>query len=53
MFRTLALLADLHLEMRSFGEAKQAISDLESLQMGCADADTYILKTRILMSELA
>ena len=51
MFRTLALLADLYLLMHNYQQARQTVLDLQSLQHGCGDADTYILKVRVLISQ--
>lgn len=51
MFRTLALLADLHLFMNNYTLARQTVQDLVSLQNGCGDADTFILKIRVLVNQ--
>lgn len=47
LFRTLSLLADMNVSLKNFAEAKKAINDLEILQRN--DADTYILKLRVLL----
>ena len=49
IYRTLSLTADLNVYMRNFTAARQAIADLERLQRN--DADTYILKIRVLLHE--
>ena len=49
LFRTLSLLADMNLSLKNFAEARKAIRDLEMLQRN--DADTYILKLRVLLSQ--
>jgi len=49
LFRTLSLLADLNVSLKNFAEAKKAIRDLEMLQR--YDADTYILKLRVLLNQ--
>jgi hypothetical protein len=51
MFKTLALLTDLHIITQQWQQAHTSIKDLESLQLSQTDADTYILKVRILMNE--
>ena len=47
IYRTLSLLADIHVGQKNFNAARQAITDLERLQRN--DADTYILKIRVLV----
>ena len=49
IYRTLSLLADINVCSKNFTAARQAISDLERLQRN--DADTYILKIRVLMNQ--
>lgn len=49
MFKTLGLLADLHLVTHNYQAARQAIKDLEAVKK--IDADTYILKVRVLLTQ--
>ena len=42
-------MADLQVNLKSFQAARSSIADLERLQRN--DADTYILKIRVLMNE--
>jgi hypothetical protein len=48
MFKTLGLLADLYLVTHNYQAARQAIKDLEAVKK--TDADTYILKVRVLLT---
>lgn len=50
MFKTLALLADLHLVQKNYKAARESINDLEVVKR-LQDADTYILKVRILITQ--
>lgn len=49
VYRTLSLMADLHVHSKNFQAARTAIQDLERLQRN--DAETYILKIRVLLNE--
>ena len=49
VYRTLSLMADLNVHVKNFQAARTAIQDLERLQRN--DADTYILKIRVLLNE--
>lgn len=49
VYRTLSLMADLNVHTKNFTAARTAIQDLERLQRN--DADTYILKIRVLLNE--
>jgi len=48
LFRTLYLLADLNVALNNFAAARSAIHDLETIERN--EADTYILKIRVLLS---
>ena len=49
MFKTLGLLADLYLVTHNYQAARQALKDLEAVKK--IDADTYILKVRVLLTQ--
>ena len=49
VYRTLSLMADISVHTKNFMAARIAIQDLERLQRN--DADTYILKIRVLLNE--
>ena len=49
VYRTLSLMADLNVHVKNFPAARTAIQDLERLHRN--DADTYILKIRVLLNE--
>ena len=42
-------MADLHTHVKNFAAARSSIQDLERLR--CNDAETYILKIRVLLNE--
>ena len=49
VYRTLSLMTDINVFMKNFQAARTAIQDLERLQRN--NADTYILKIRVLLNE--
>lgn len=51
LFRTLSLLADIHMSLKNFEAARHTIKDLEQIIHN--DAETYILKIKILLYHCA
>ncbi len=51
LFKTLSLVCDLSMLMKNYQAARLAVKDLEVLQRN--DANTYLMKIRILLSQLS
>ena len=49
VYRTLSLTAELHVHVKNYSAARNSLQDLERLRRN--DAETYILKIRVLLNE--